>query len=111
MLKSFAKLSIGIKFALIASLLVLVSFGVLTLLMSMTMTRYLDREALDDLAASNRQVADLIQIFNGAAQEDIARIAKHFASSFPGHFDIERGKSTRIGNAEVPLLRAGSENI
>src|SRR5262249_49280866 len=106
MLKSFAKLSIGLKFALIASVLVLVSFGVLSLLMSMTMTRYLDREAIDDLAASNRQVADLIQIFNGAAQEDIGRIAKHFASSFPGRFDIERGRSSKIGSTEVPLLRA-----
>ena len=38
MFKPFSKLSIGIKFALIASALVLVSFGVLTLLMSMTMT-------------------------------------------------------------------------
>jgi len=111
MLKSFAKLSIGLKFALIASVLVLISFGVLSLLMSMTMTRYLDREAMDDLAASNRQVADLIQVFNGAAQEDIGRIAKQFAGSFPGHIEIERGKSMKIGNIEVPLLRAGSENI
>ena len=111
MLKSFSKLSIGLKFALIASVLVLISFGMLTLLMSMTMTRYLDREAMDDLAASNRQVADLIQVFNGAAQEDIGRIAKHFASSFPGHIELERGKSTKIGSIEVPLLRAGTENI
>jgi methyl-accepting chemotaxis protein len=111
MLKSFTRLSIGLKFALIASVLVLSSFGVLSLLMSMTMTRYLDREALDDLAASNRQVADLIQVFNGAAQEDIGRIAKHFASSFPGHIEIERGKSSKIGSTEVPWLRAGSESI
>ncbi len=111
MLKIFSKLSIGLRFALIASTLVLVSFGVLSLLMSMTMSRYLDQEAMADLAASNRQVADLIQVFNGAAQEDIGRVAKHFATSFPERIQLERGKTVNIGSTSTPVLRAGPERI
>src|ERR1700694_4164185 len=101
MLKIFAKLSIGIRFALIASALVLVSFGVLSLLMSMTMTHYLDQEAMVELAASNRQVSDLIQVFNGAAQGDIGRVATQFASSFPERIELERGKAVQIGAART----------
>jgi len=111
MFKPFSKLSIGIKFALIASALVLVSFGVLTLLMSMTITRYLDEQAVADLAASNRQVADLIQVFDGTAQEDVSRVARHFASYFPERIQLDRGKAVKIGAISTPVLRAGLERI
>jgi len=42
MIKSFSSMSIGIKFALVASALVLISFGALSLLMSMTDTESAD---------------------------------------------------------------------
>ena len=111
MLKSLSRLSIGIKFALIASALVLISFGVLSLLMSMTMTRYLDQQTMTDLTSSNRQILDLVQVFDGAAQEDIARVAKHFAGYFPERIQTQRDSTVKIGTISTPVLRAGLERI
>jgi methyl-accepting chemotaxis protein-2 (aspartate sensor receptor) len=108
MTKSFFRLSIGAKFALIASALVLVSFGLLSLLMSMTMTRYLDQEAMNDLTAYNQQVQDLVQVFNGALDGDIARLSKLFASHFPEHIEVDRSRLVRVGSYDTPVLRSGS---
>jgi methyl-accepting chemotaxis protein-2 (aspartate sensor receptor) len=103
--------SIGVKFALIASALVLVSFGALSVLMSMTMTRYLDEQTIGDLKASNRQVQDLVQVFDDATQHDVGRLAKNFAAYFPGGIRLERGRSTRLGTVDAPMLRNGSDQI
>ncbi|HTS55482.1 MAG TPA: Cache 3/Cache 2 fusion domain-containing protein [Burkholderiales bacterium] len=111
MLKSFSKLSIGMRYALTASALVLVSFGALLLLMSLTMTRYLDQQTIADLTAANRQVQELVQIFDGALDKDVVRVAKQFASYFPEHIELERGKTVKIGDISTPVLRAGAEQI
>ncbi len=111
MFKSFSKLSIGVKYALTASALVLISFGVLTLLMSMTMTRYLDQETMDELSSTARRVQDLVQVFDGALDKDIGRIAKQFASYFPERIEAERGNTVKIGDTSTPVLRAGLERI
>ncbi len=111
MFKSFSKLSIGAKFALTASALVLVAFGVLALLMSMTMTRYLDQEAMDELSSTGRQMQDLVQVFDGALDKDVGRVAKEFASYFPERIELERGNTVKIGELSTPVLRAGAERI
>jgi methyl-accepting chemotaxis protein-2 (aspartate sensor receptor) len=111
MFKSFSKLSIGVKYALTASALVLISLGVLTLFMSMTMTRYLDQETMDELGSTARRVQDLVQVFDGALDKDIARMAKQFASYFPERIEVERGNTVRIGDMNTPALRAGQERI
>jgi methyl-accepting chemotaxis protein len=111
MFKSFSKLSIGAKFALTASALVLAAFGVLALLMSMTMTRYLDREAMEELSTTGRQMQDLVQVFDGALDKDIGRVAKEFASYFPERIDVDRGNTVKVGEFSTPVLRAGAERI
>jgi len=111
MFKSFSKLSIGAKFALTASALVLAAFGVLALLMSMTMTRYLDREAMDELSSTGRQMQDLIQVFDGALDKDVGRVAKEFAGYFPERIELDRGATVKIGELSTPVLRAGAERI
>jgi methyl-accepting chemotaxis protein-2 (aspartate sensor receptor) len=111
MLKSFSKLSIGAKFALTASALVLAAFGVLALLMSMTMTRYLDQEAMDELSSTGRQMQDLVQVFDGALDKDVGRVAREFASYFPERIELERGNTVKIGDLSTPVLRAGTERI
>src|SRR5580765_1961465 len=111
MFKSFSKLSIGAKFALTASALVLGAFGVLALLMSMTMTRYLDREAMEELSSTGRRMQDLVQVFDGALDKDVGRVAKEFASYFPERIELERGNTVKIGEFSTPVLRAGAERI
>jgi methyl-accepting chemotaxis protein len=111
MSKTFSGLSIGVKFALIASALVLASFGALALMMSMTMTRYLDHQTMTDLTSSNRQVLDLVEVFDGAVEQDIGRVAKHFAGYFPERIQVERGRTMKIGSVEAPVLRSGREPI
>ena len=111
MFKGFSKLSIGMRYALTSSALVLVSFGALLLLMSVTMTRYLDQQTMADLTAANRQVQELVQVFDGALDKDVMRMAKQFANYFPERIELERGKSVRIGDLNTPLLRAGSQPI
>jgi methyl-accepting chemotaxis protein len=111
MFKSFSKLSIGMRYALTASALVLISFGALLLLMSLTMTRYLDQQTMADLTATNRQVQELVQVFDGALDKDVVRVAKQFASYFPERIELERGKTVKIGDVSTPVLRAGLEPI
>ena len=111
MFKGFSKLSIGMRYALTSSALVLVSFAALLLLMSITMTRYLDQQTMADLTTANRQVQELVQVFDGALDKDVQRVAKQFASYFPERIELERGKSVRIGDLNTPLLRAGSQPI
>ena len=111
MFKSFSKLSIGVKYALTASALVLISFGVLALLMSMTMTRYLDQETMDELGSSNRRVQDLVQVFDAALDKDIGRLARQFASYFPERIEVDRGNTVKIGDTSTPALRTGLERI
>src|SRR4051794_7566229 len=111
MIKSFSAMSIGIKFALVASALVLISFGALSLLMSMTMTRYLDEQTMADLRLANHQVQELVQVFDDATEHDVERLAKNFASHFPEKIRLDRGHSTSLGTIDAPLLRSGSERI
>jgi len=111
MFKGFSKLSIGMRYALTSSALVLVSFGALLVLMSVTMTRYLDQQTMADLGTANRQMQDLVQVFDGALEKDVMRVARQFASYFPERIELERGKTVRIGDLNTPLLRAGSQPI
>jgi methyl-accepting chemotaxis protein len=111
MFKTFSKLSIGMRYALTASALVLVSFGALLLLMSLTMTRYLDQQTMTDLTAANRQVQELVQVFDGALDKDVVRVAKQFASYFLERIELERGKTIKVGDISTPVLRAGAEPI
>jgi methyl-accepting chemotaxis protein len=111
MIKSFSTLSIGIKFALIASAWVLISFGALSLLMSMTMTRYLDEQTMGDLRLANHQVQELMQVFDEATEHDVGRLAKNFESYFTQPIRLDSGHSTRLGTIDAPLLRTGSEPI
>jgi methyl-accepting chemotaxis protein-2 (aspartate sensor receptor) len=111
MSKRFSGLSIGVKFALIASALVLISFGALSLLMSVTMTRYLDEQMLSDLRLANRQVQELVEVFDDATGHDVQRLAKNFAGYFPHPIRLDRGHSVDIGSINVPLLRTGPERI
>jgi len=106
-----ARLSIGAKFALIASALVLVSFGLLWLLMSMTMTRYLDQEALNDLTSYNQHVQDLVRVFDGTLDGDIARLSKLFAAYFPERIQVQRSQSMRIGGFDTPMLSTAGERL
>jgi methyl-accepting chemotaxis protein-2 (aspartate sensor receptor) len=111
MLTGISKLPIGLKFALIASALVLGSFGVLYIMMSMTMTRYLDQQTLNDLKASTQQTQDLVRVFDGALEEDIIRMARHFASYFPERITLDTANTVRIGTVVTPVLRAGAQRI
>ncbi|HTT39593.1 MAG TPA: Cache 3/Cache 2 fusion domain-containing protein [Burkholderiales bacterium] len=111
MVKRPALLSIGAKFALIASALVLVSFGLLWLLMSMTMTRYLDQEALNDLTSYNQHVQDLVRVFDGTLDGDIARLSKLFAAYFPERIQAERSQTMRIGGFDTPVLSTAGEHL
>ena len=111
MFKGFSKLSIGMRYALTSSALVLVSFGALLVLMSVTMTRYLDQQTMADLGTANRQMQDLVQVFDGALEKDVIRVARQFASYFPERIELERGKTVRIGDLNTPLLHAGSQPI
>jgi len=111
MFKGFSKLSIGMRYALTSSALVLVSFGALLVLMSVTMTRYLDQQTMADLGTANRQMQELVQVFDGALEKDVIRVARQFASYFPERIELERGKTVRIGDLNTPLLHAGSQRI
>ncbi|HXX13185.1 MAG TPA: Cache 3/Cache 2 fusion domain-containing protein [Burkholderiales bacterium] len=111
MFKGFSKLSIGMRYALTSSALVLVSFGALLVLMSVTMTRYLDQQTMADLGTANRQMQELVQVFDGALEKDVIRVARQFASYFPERIELERGKTVRIGDLNTPLLHAGSQPI
>jgi methyl-accepting chemotaxis protein-2 (aspartate sensor receptor) len=99
------------RFALIASALVLTSFGALSLLMSMTMTRLLDDQTMADLRLATQQVREMVQVFDDANEHDVQRLAKNFASYFPQRIRVDHGHSTRIGTQTVPLLRSGFERI
>ena len=90
MFKGFSKLSIGMRYALTSSALVLVSFGALLVLMSVTMTRYLDQQTMADLTTANRDIQDLVQVFDGALEKDVMRVARQFASYFPERIELER---------------------
>jgi L-arabinose isomerase len=105
MIHRFSTLSIGVRFALIASALVLVSFGALSLLMSMTMTSSLDEQTMADLRLANHQVQELVQVFDDATEHDVERLARNFASYFPHRIRLDRGHSTRIGTVNAPMLR------
>ncbi len=111
MIYRFSTLSIGVRFALIASALVLISFGALSLLMSMTMTSSLDEQTMADLRLANHQVQELVQVFDDATEHDVERLARNFASYFPHRIRLDRGHSTRIGTVNAPMLRSGAERI
>jgi sensor histidine kinase regulating citrate/malate metabolism len=68
MSKKSSRLSIGFKFALIASALVLTALGLLSLVVSMTMTRYLDDQAMAELTSTVKQNSDNARQANELAQ-------------------------------------------
>jgi len=111
MIRTRLRLSIGARFALIASALVLVSFGLLSLLMSMTMTRYLDQDAMNDLTSYNHQVQDLVQVFDSALDGDIARLSRLFAGHFTEAIQVDHSDLVRVGAYDTPMLRMGATRL
>src|SRR3954469_12848863 len=112
MSKRSSNLSIGIKFALIASTLVLVALGLLSLLVSMTMTRYLKDQIMSELTASNRQVRDLADVFESTLEDEVVRLSNQFGSYLPGPLTLDEHHAVRVGTRPLRhCARAGSASI
>ena len=111
MSKRSSNLSIGIKFALIASTLVLVALGLLSLLVSMTMTRYLNDQVMSELTASNRQVRNLADVFESTLEDEVVRLGNHFVSYLPGPLTLDERQPVRIGTETTATLRSRGERL
>jgi methyl-accepting chemotaxis protein len=111
MAKKSSNLPIGIKFALIAAALVLVALGLLSLLVSVTMTRYLNDQAMSELRSSNRQVRNLAEIFDNTLEEEVVRLGDHFVSYLQQPLIVDQKQTVKIGEVETPTLRARGQRI
>ena len=106
-----SKLSLGVKFALIASALVLIGLGLLSLLVSMTMTQYLNEQAMSELRSSNRQVRNLAEVFDSTLEEEVVRLGDHFASYLPEPLTLDDKQTVKVGNVVTPTLSSNGQRI
>jgi methyl-accepting chemotaxis protein len=111
MSKKSSNLSIGIKFAMIASALVLVGLGLLSVLVSVTITRYLNDEVMSELRASNRQMRGMVEIFDSTLEDEVVRLGAHFASYLPEPLTLDEKQTVKIGDFHTATLRARGQRM
>ena len=111
MSKTSSRLSIGFKFALIASALVLTALGLLSLVVSMTMTRYLNDQAMAELASSNRQMRYLVEVFEGTLEDEVVRLSTQFATYLPAPLTLDVKHTIKVGSLATPTLRSRGQRI
>jgi methyl-accepting chemotaxis protein-2 (aspartate sensor receptor) len=104
-------LSIGTKFALIASGLVLTAFGSLAYLVSVTLTRSLNEESAAEFASSNRQVRQMIEMFESTLEDEVARLGTQLSSALPEPITLDTKHLVKVGNAMTPTLRSRGQAL
>ena len=111
MSKKSSRLSIGFKFALIASALVLTALGLLSLVVSMTMTRYLNDQAMAELTSSNRQMRHLVEVFEATLEDEVVRLSTQFANYLPEPLTLDVKQTIKVGSLATPTLRSRGQRI
>jgi len=106
-----SKLPLGVKFALIASTLVLIGLGLLSLVVSMTMTQYLNDQAMNELRSANRQVRNLTEVFDSTLEEEVVRLGDQFASYLPEPLTLDDSQLVKVGEVATPTLRSDGQRM
>jgi methyl-accepting chemotaxis protein len=106
-----ASLSISIKFALIASILVLVCLGALSLLVSMTSARYLDDQAMSELHTATRLTRGMVEVFENTLEDEVVRLGAQFASYLPEPLTLDEKHTVQIGELATPTLRSRGQRM
>ena len=96
---------------MIASTLVLLGLGLLSVLVSVTMTRHLNDQAMSELRSSNRQVRSLAEVFDSTLEEEVVRLGDHLASYLPQPLTLDERQQVTIGSIETPTLRSNGQRI
>jgi methyl-accepting chemotaxis protein-2 (aspartate sensor receptor) len=111
MSKSRSNLSIATKFALIASSLVLIAFGLLSYLVSVSMTRYLNNEAAAEFASSNRQMRHMIEMFESTLEDEVSRLGNQLSAALPDPITLDIKHPVKVGNVMTPALRSRGQAL
>ena len=97
--------SLGKKLVVFEALVVFVVLSVFTYCVSYYTSRLLERSYRDDLARQARLAKDIIEVYDHTLAQSTEKFAGIFASGFPQRFQLDAGRTIRIGEASTPVLR------
>jgi methyl-accepting chemotaxis protein-2 (aspartate sensor receptor) len=102
----FSRLSMGLKFAILSSSLLLLALGLLGVLIGMTVSRHLHDQAMKELTATARQAADLADVFESTLEAEVVRLAGQFEAQLPTPIALDERRTAKIGTTLTPVLLA-----
>ncbi|MBM4146414.1 MAG: methyl-accepting chemotaxis protein [Nitrospira sp.] len=106
--KIFRNRSIKTKLSLISFVVVFIFFAVLTVFISMTTTRYFNKNSMEALQAEVKLVKDMVTMFDETAKSSSTKMLDVFKSLFENEITMDSSKTVLIGSQETPVLKSGN---
>ncbi len=101
--------SISTKVAVACIVAIFLIFFCLASMLYLYTKRSFYENSIEELKREARMIRQTIEIFNGAAKGGAEQILNVFSNYFKDDFTLDPSRTTRIADAEVPVLKNGSE--
>jgi hypothetical protein len=106
------RLSLGSKLSLQVTLAVAVVLTLLAIVVQRQSSRAIEARALGDLDVAAQVMLESIALYDNTLTDATQRMARSFRAALPsGDVSIDAGRTTPIGDFEVPELRFGAQAI
>jgi methyl-accepting chemotaxis protein len=106
------RLSLGSKLALQVTVAVAVVLTLLAAVVQRQSSRAIEARALADLDVAAQVMLESIALYDSTLTDATQRMARSFRAALPsGDVSIDAGRTTPIGDFEVPELRFGAQTI
>lgn len=103
------KCSIKTKLSLISFIVVLISFAVLAVFISINTTNYFNKNSINGLQAETKLVKDMITIYDESAKMSAAKMLEVFSALFNDEITVDTSKTVKVGEHETPVMKCGKE--
>lgn len=111
MLRKMRHMGLGAKISSISFVLVAVVFGTFVWAVSYSTSALLEKRALEDLAAKNKSVVTMIDIFNADLAREANRSLNVFAGNFSGKFTVDPSSQIIVAGKPTPLMKNGDVTL
>jgi methyl-accepting chemotaxis protein len=108
---SYRDVSIGTKLVIILVAIVLLAFCTLTFFISRHTTGVFEKQTLDQLAAREQLVKDMVETYDSSLQKNADRLSRIFISYYPEKITIDPTHKIRIEEMDTPAMMAGNTVI
>jgi methyl-accepting chemotaxis protein len=110
-MKKAAKFSIGIRFSIVQTIIILVVMGIFTFVISSLIAKRIEKRSEQDLSQQVALLVNSMTSYHSAMAESAGTLATIFAANFPGEFSLDTTKTVAVGDKQLPTLLSGTTEL